>query len=269
MKKKKILMIVVVALLGSLLFAGGAKEFFTNAAAGTSTGAGIGAIIGSIIPGIGTAVGALVGSMLGFTGGAVVGGIEGSVVADAEDAQEKQDALDVYNAAMGRYNELDAMQDQTKLEILQGQANLNTFDEALARLPGAMNIQRQQLELQGQAQYSQLMNNWQGQELINAARGQSGGSAALIAQQQKAQVEMFAGKDLKLDLVGGMYANMMNEFELDNASQIRELMLNRSNAQEALNIHNNNLAQIQEELKKAQETVNKTKQNALDKGASI
>ena len=163
MKKKKILMMIVLALTGSFLFAGGVGE----------------ALGDFLLPAIAGAAGFLVNpvmGILGVTAGLITGGLNMANNVNAKEEQKDKDAVDAYNAAMDRYNAMDAAVDNAELDILQAQGTLSEYDQALARLPGQLDIERQQMGMQGQAQYSQLMNNWQGAELANVARGLSGGS---------------------------------------------------------------------------------------------
>ena len=109
--------------------------------------------------------------------------------------------------------------------------------------------------MEGEANYSQLMANWQGAELVNATRGQTGGSAALVAQSQELQLERFAGSDLRLDENGGIFGNALNEFRLDMLAGRNELVGNMNIQKEALGKYNSALSSYKSALSTAQANI--------------
>ena len=178
--------------------------------------------------------------------GAIIGfGIDQAQKAEARDRQLMQE----YNQALSTFNELENQVAQTELDIQQTEANISAFDQALGRWQGEFDASLTSLQLEGQAQYDTLMENWQGTELAMAQSGRVGGSAALVAQQQKAQLEVLAGRDLKLDMQGGTFGSALSSFYLDSLAGLNELTGNRDIAAESLGIYEDALVDYQTQLK--------------------
>ena len=183
------------------------------------------------------------------------------------------EAYDNYLSAQSTVNTLDASIADLEIDILQNEANISSFDQALVRWQSQANQQRQQLQVEAESSYSQLMQNWQGAELVNATRGQTGGSAALVAESQAMQVERLAGSDMKLDQYGGMYGTMLHEINLDLSAGRNELVGNLRIYREALAKQQSILSSYRSQLAAAQQSVldaenfmNKSKQEAIDAG---
>ena len=158
-----------------------------------------------------------------------------SVEKEKQKLEEQQGWIDAYNNAYSSYLQQLEMENTvssniTSLEgsILQTQANISSFDQALTRWQSQYDQQLLSLQQQGESSYSALMQNWQGVELVNAARGQTGGSASLVAQSQLEQLERLAGADLRLDSTGGIYGTALNEFRLDMLAGRNEMIGNRN-----------------------------------------
>lgn len=158
-----------------------------------------------------------------------------SVEKEKQKLEEQQGWIDAYNNAYSSYLQQLEMENTvsaniTSLEgsILQTQANISSFDQALTRWQSQYDQQLLSLQQQGESSYSALMQNWQGVELVNATRGQTGGSASLVAQSQLEQLERIAGADLHLDSTGGIYGTALNEFRLDMLAGRNEMIGNRN-----------------------------------------
>ena len=177
--------------------------------------------------------------------GAAVGA--GLKIADTVNTQRRQRDEAYYNA-LSTYNQIDTQISQTETGILQTEANISAFDQALLRWQGEFDTSLESFEQQGQAQYDQLYQNWQGTELAMAATGRVGGSAALVAAQREAQLEAFAGADLQLDAQGGTYGQMLDSFFADSFASLTELQGNRANAVTSLGIYRDSLAQYELQL---------------------
>ena len=158
-----------------------------------------------------------------------------SVEKEKQKLEEQQGWIDAYNNAYSSYLQQLEMENTvsaniTSLEgsILQTQTNISSFDQALTRWQSQYDQQLLSLQQQGESSYSALMQNWQGVELVNATRGQTGGSASLVAQSQLEQLERLAGADLRLDSTGGIYGTALNEFRLDMLAGRNEMIGNRN-----------------------------------------
>ena len=196
--------------------------------------------------------------------------------------QQRENYMNAYNQAYANYAEaqsqvasLEAQVNDTEIAIDQTEANISAFDQTLVRWQSQYDQQQQQLQMQGEASYNELMANWQGAELVNAMRGQTGGSAELVAQSQMAQVERLAGSDLRLDENGGTYGTALNEFKLDMLAGRTELVGNLNISREALTKYQQTLSSLQSSLTtarsnltRAQQNVTTAKQKAIDVGVS-
>ena len=158
-----------------------------------------------------------------------------SVEKEKQKLEEQQGWIDAYNNAYSSYlqqleieNTVSANITSLEGSILQTQANISSFDQALTRWQSQYDQQLLSLQQQGESSYSALMQNWQGVELVNATRGQTGGSASLVAQSQLEQLERLAGADLRLDSTGGIYGTALNEFRLDMLAGRNEMIGNRN-----------------------------------------
>ena len=215
-----------------------------------------------------------------LAGFALVGGI--AIGAESLKAKQRREYMNAYNSAYETYqnaqnqvNQLEAQVTETELAIDQTEANISAFDQTLVRWQSQYDQQLQSLQMEGEASYNELMSNWQGAELVNATRGQTGGSAELVAQSQMAQVERLAGSDLRLDENGGTYGTALNEFKLDMLAGRTELVGNLNISREALTKYQQTLSSLQSSLTtarsnltRAQQNVTTAKQKAIDVGVS-
>lgn len=260
---------------------------FSVAAGGTA-----GHIVNTVVGGL-AVVGGVVGAF--FTGGATLGlaaagagmmtsGISGIVSSNANNQmmamqqmmqmqqlaaqreqmrlQNQQMYINAYNSAYNNYlnsmtleSNLQGQISDTEIAIDQSEANISAFDQSLVRWQSQYDIQRNQLQMEAESNYSQLMQNWQGAELVNATRGQTGGSAALVAQSQLDQVERLAGSDLRLDDNGGLFGTSLREFRLDMLAGRTELVGNMKIEQSALSKYNSALETYKSQLSTTQQAI--------------
>ena len=253
--------------------------------------------IGQFFTGLGTT---LVGGILMATGvGAAAGGaligvgfgtmVDAGVNIEKEKAeaaarltQEQQAYISAYNDAYNNYlnaqqlsASLEANITDTRTGILQTEANISAFDQSLVRWQSQYDQQMNQLQMEGEASYSQLMQNWQGVELVNATRGQTGGSAALVAESQLDQVERLAGSDLRLDSSGGLFGTSLTELRLDMLAGRNELVGNMNIQKQALAKYQSALSSYKTQLASAESLIStswnqalKARQDALSSGVS-
>lgn len=238
---KRIISILILILFVAPVFAGGVGEQITGALAGGAGGAfaGMAALSWAGIPGL--VIGALVGGGLGLIGG----GMAGAANAKSNEAQKKSDQAqlesinlrtnemyqDQYIAAKQNYDSLYTNYDDAVIGAQQMQANISAYDQALMRWNDQYNIGLNQLQQQGEADYRQVMSNFAAQSNINSMTGQSGGTADLLAKQQRDQVVSLVGDDLRLDPVGGTYGIGLREYDLDRKAEFDELVENRKIAE--------------------------------------
>ena len=176
--------------------------------------------------------------------------------------QNQQMYINAYNSAYSNYlnslsmeTTLQGQISDTEIAIDQSEANISAFDQSLVRWQSQYDIQRKQLQMEGEANYAQLMQNWQGAELVNATRGQTGGSAALVAQGHLDQVERLAGTDLRLDDNGGLFGTSLREFRLDMLAGRTELVGNMKIEQAALGKYNSALETYRSQLSTTQQAI--------------
>lgn len=228
--------------------------------------------LGEVIAGAFTTVIGLGISVLSFGGAAAIGGMmmgagigmigSGASYMAGEDKrklEEQNKLISAYKDAFSNYTNaqtqvatLEGAIADTEVNILQTEADISAFDQTLVRWQSQYDIQRNQLQMEGESAYSQLMQNWQGAELVNATRGQTGGSAALVAESQAMQIERLAGKDMKLDENGGLFGTSLNEFRLDMLAGRNEIVGNMKISQEALVKYNSALSSYKSSLATAQ-----------------
>ena len=226
-----------------------------------------------------------------FTGGAslAIAGIGVGMVANGANTlseeerkklEQQQTFKDAYESAYSGYmqsqqlaSSIEASITNTQTDILQTEANISSFDQTLVRWQSQYDQQRQQLQMEGESAYAQLMQNWQGAELVNATRGQTGGSASLVAQGQLDQVERLAGADLRLDDNGGLFGTALGEFRLDMLAGRNELVGNMNIQRQALGRYQSALASYRTQLSSAQSAIdhyqkamNDARKNAIGAG---
>ena len=272
--KRLLIFLLILAFAAINVFAGAVAEAITNIVVGSL--AVIGGVVGAFFTG---------GATLGLAAvgvGMVAGGATTLVEQDREKLEQQNQYMEAYNNAYSNYvnaqqlvNSINANISSTEADIMQTEANISSFDQTLVRWQSQYDQQLQSLQMEGESAYTQLMQNWQGVELVNATRGQTGGSAALVAQSQLDQVERLAGTDLRLDENGGTYGTYLNEFKLDMLAGRTELVGNMNIQQQALQKYQSALASYKSQLSSAQSAItaaqnqmNSAKQNYINAGGS-
>lgn len=273
-QKRLLIFLLILAFTAINVFAGAVAEAITNIVVGSL--AVIGGVVGAFFTG---------GATLGLAAvgvGMIAGGATTLVEQDREKLEQQNQYMEAYNNAYSNYvnaqqlvNSINANISSTEADIMQTEANISSFDQTLVRWQSQYDQQLQSLQMEGESAYTQLMQNWQGVELVNATRGQTGGSAALVAQSQLDQVERLAGTDLRLDENGGTYGTYLNEFKLDMLAGRTELVGNMNIQQQALAKYQSALASYKSQLSSAQSAItaaqnqmNSAKQNYINAGGS-
>lgn len=248
---KRILAFGLLFFISSSLFAAGAWETITGVFTGAGAGAAAGAALGSLIPGLGTVIGAAIGGL--------IGGVAGHESGRAEGIAKDEQAIQNYYDALDAYEQIENAKTNTELTILQNEANISAFDQTLARWQTQYESNLSSLEQQASSVYTELMNNWQGIELAQAAKGQTGGSGALVAQQAKNQIINLVGSDLKLDAEGGSYGTALSEFKLDSIAGRNELIQNKMILQQGQSIYSDALEKYRKQLGLAKDNITSAK----------
>lgn len=264
--KKKTILLSALCLLSAPLFAQGASEIITGIGQGIATGgaggAGLGAGIGSFFGPAGTLLGGAIGAgALSLIGG-ISGIFTGAKQAGINKEKRKTEFLSSYHSALGNLNQLEAQKAQQQIQITQLESNKSAFDQSLSRWQTQLDIEQQQSQSQATNQYNSLLQNWQGAELVNAVKGQTGGSAALVAEQSKQQLVSFVGSDLKLDLTGGTYGQSMGEFQMDLLAGRSQLIGQSKITQQALDIRRKALTGLDPQITDAKEILRRAKTKA-------
>lgn len=273
-QKRLLIFLLILAFTVINVFAGAVAEAITNIVVGSL------AVIGGVVGAFFTGGATLALSAVGV--GMIAGGATTLVEQDREKLEQQNQYMEAYNNAYSNYvnaqqlvNSINANISSTEADIMQTEANISSFDQTLVRWQSQYDQQLQSLQMEGESAYTQLMQNWQGVELVNATRGQTGGSAALVAQSQLDQVERLAGTDLRLDENGGTYGTYLNEFKLDMLAGRTELVGNMNIQQQALAKYQSALASYKSQLSSAQSAItaaqnqmNSAKQNYINAGGS-
>ena len=273
-QKRLLIFLLILAFAAINVFAGAVAEAITNIVVGSL--AVIGGVVGAFFTGGATLA-------LSAVGVGMIAGVATTLVEqDREKLEQQNQYMEAYNNAYSNYvnaqqlvNSINANISSTEADIMQTEANISSFDQTLVRWQSQYDQQLQSLQMEGESAYTQLMQNWQGVELVNATRGQTGGSAALVAQSQLDQVERLAGTDLRLDENGGTYGTYLNEFKLDMLAGRTELVGNMNIQQQALAKYQSALASYKSQLSSAQSAItaaqnqmNSAKQNYINAGGS-
>lgn len=266
MKRIMIISAILLVAVGPV-FAQGAGEVLGGIFSGGGAGMATGAAIGSIIPGIGTAIGAIAGGIVG----ALSGGLSGGAKANRNQAQQQQLELqrrqtyqDAYTSAKDIYDQSYGNYQDTLTSITQSRANIDTYDQALMRWGDQYDIGLNQIQMQGEADYRQLMGNFSAQSQINAQTGQSGGTADLLARQRRDQVATLVGQDLRLDAEGGTYGTQLREYDLDMNAEFDQLVEQREIELDALSKSMANAEKYRAEVQTAQDNLKKAAEDYTD-----
>lgn len=260
MKRVFILLVILLCIAGPVC-AGGASEVLGGMAEGAARGAASMARSGPM---------ALFGAIVGGIIGAVV---SGSAKKKQREAQEKEYALqkektyqDQYINAKSNFDNLYKQKDDLETKMRESKTNLENYDEAINRWGEQYDQGLQNQWDEGKSAYTQAMSNFGAQSNYNAQTGQSGGTADLVAGQQRQAVTDLVGDDLKLDRNGGKFGQSLANYDQqmnDNFDTLvgqRELEIEAYNKNlKNVNEFNKNLEESSNEAKKAAEDYNKNR----------
>lgn len=144
-------------------------------------------------------------------------------------------AYGTYADAMAQANNLYHTVEGNKLQLKQTSANISAFNQLQSRLQTQFDYGLASLRSQGKAQISNLLASYHNSSVKSAARGQTGGSAALIEQMARASVVEYAGEDMKLDANGGLYGYALSDYFLDALATHKEYQDNKQIQQDSWN----------------------------------
>ena len=255
---KRVLAIIALILIVGPVFAQGASEIIGGTLSGGGTGALVGAGIGSLFgPGVGTAIGAFIGGLVGGTAGYLSGSAQAKkneATQSYYDLQTKQLYTEAYTNAKSTYNQAKKSSDDAEVALMQSGADINMYEDTLARWNDQYNIGLEQIHNEGEADYRQVMGNFSTMSNINSQTGQSGGTADLLARQQRDQVRTLVGDDLRLNDTGGLYGTRLSEYDKDMNASYRELT-------EQLEIERKNYSNLTGEVARLNEATEDAKKN--------
>lgn len=221
-KKKLILIILILTLCLGPLMAQGASEIVTGGFSGALGGATAGSFLGP--------VGTVIGAGIGLVGGLFAGDAKAKAnkaQKDAEQLQLDKTISDNYFNTLDKYNQTARAVKDYKLDIMQMDANISTYDQAIERWAGMYAQQRNAMENQAFEAYAGLRDNLGAVSNYNAIRGQEGGTADIIARQQKKGLVNLVGRDLTFDDNGGSYGSQMREWDLDMTADYDSIVKQR------------------------------------------
>ena len=142
-------------------------------------------------------------------------------------------AYGTYADAMAQVNNIYHTVEGNKLQLKQTSANISAFNQLQSRLQTQVDYGLASLRSQGKAQISNLLASYHNSSVKSAARGQTGGSAALIEQMARASVVEYAGEDMKLDANGGLYGYALSDYFLDALATHKEYQDNKQIQQDS------------------------------------
>lgn len=146
----------------------------------TIAAAGLGT---AIAPGIGTLIGAGLGFVVDFGSWLSASANE----KEADTIQAESDILGYQTSIL-----------QTKAQIDETKANISAYESFLSYFPNYKDLQKNTFEAQSRQEFKSLMNNFAMTNVAAGERGHVGGSAALFADEAKAEVVDYAGADMAL-----------------------------------------------------------------------
>ena len=235
---KRVLAVLALMMIILPVFAGGNQELVAGSVGGVASGAAIGATVGSIVPGIGTTIGAFLGGTAGLISGVLSGAAKDKqrkAQMEQLDLQKEQNYQSAYTSAKDLYDTAYTNYDNSLTAIKQGEANISSYDQAIMRWQDQYDIGLNQLQTQGKTDYMSLMHNFSDVANVQSSKGQSGGSADLVAGSQRSKVISLVGSDLMLDDIGGTYGTAVREFNRDADAEFSQMVDQRQIEIDALN----------------------------------
>lgn len=181
------------------------------------------------------AVLSVISSILGI-GGAVNGAVSSSNSSSYQKSQldiererlglEQDSLINEYRSTLNGFkaNRLSAQGDllsyknqaeQTGINIRQIRSDIGSYENLIGRWQADYDLQMRTQKMQGLETFNQLMAGFTGTEVMNAEAGRGGRSAQLVEGAARRQVEMFAGKDMKFNAIGGLYGRTISELDKD------------------------------------------------------
>lgn len=211
MKKKLLILFILMVVIGASIYAEGMVEVLTDTVVGIGRGMVSGAVVGGVAGGIGAIPGMIIG---GFVGGAT--GLLNS--ADTQNEGNTSDELgyvDNYNAAKKAQSDTDAQILIDKASLSSAETSLTNYDSLISNWSETQALNNYAFNQKSDNTFSSLMDNFTGSEVIGSAKGQMGGSSALLSSIEKGKASEYAGTDLTLNAVaegakGGVYAKQLS-----------------------------------------------------------
>lgn len=169
-----------------------------------------------------------------------------------------------YADAMAQVSNLQGTIRGNQLQLKQTSANIAAFNQLQSRLQTQFDYGLASLRSQGKAQISNLLASYHNSSVKSAARGQTGGSAALIEQMARASVVEYAGEDMKLDANGGLYGYALSDYFLDALATHKETQGNKEIQQESWGSYYETLKKNMDNLDMAQQNSEAAKATMKD-----
>jgi len=117
----------------------------------------------------------------------------------------------------------------TRTATAETEMNIGNVEDWLTLYPAYAEKEKTQMELAGQQQYQELMENYGMMNVLAGATGRAtpGTSMAVKGQQARERVAGFVGEDLTFDPEGGLYgmawAELLQNLEAQYTGQTRQL----------------------------------------------
>lgn len=169
-----------------------------------------------------------------------------------------------YADAMAQVSNLQGTIRGNQLQLKQTSANIAAFNQLQSRLQSQFDYGLASLRSQGKAQISNLLASYHNSSVKSAARGQTGGSAALIEQMARASVVEYAGEDMKLDANGGLYGYALSDYFLDALATHKKTQGNKEIMQESWGSYYETLKKNMDNLDMAQQNSEAAKATMRD-----
>lgn len=263
MKYKRLLLLFTLILIGIPVF-----SMATTAAIVGGIAVGVSAGIG--VAGVTTAIGVGTAIAIGATVGAAGGLVSGAVKQKAADKEKGYAYEDKYLAAKAAIESYDEQIEEDEIAIRSAETKVSAYDEFLINYNDNRVQQEEALQLEGDTQQAQLMQNFTDIETVIGATGQSGASAAISADVGKQSVEQFAGDDLTLNKTGGgTFAKVWEDTEREFSDEYSSSALSKQDLYSVMDNYRASISRSTESKKLQTSNAEEFKQEANKYGRKI
>jgi len=258
MNKKLYTFLFLLLVVSTCVFAGGNTELLSSIGTGMAAGAGMGSVFGPA------------GILIGAGAGALFGGVTGSLKQDESDTQNKLQYEELYNQSKSAEKGYETELETLDIQQTQAERQADTYNSVLAEWDSNVALEREQYQAQGDSKYSELMNNFSNIETIISAKGQTGGSAAIVADIAKQDVQSLAGDDMTMNRNGnGIFAKVWDQTERDLSDEYSSTLTSKQDIYSVMENYRANKKSTTENLTAQQKITKNRAKDAKSYGSTL